>query len=126
MESCRKALARAITEKLLNEEGMIPVLSLSPYLEETVSNSLLQTEDGIQLVMDPHVAQNMITEIAKMIETNPEIAGQPVLLTSPSIRRHIRRLTERFIPQLQVVSHNELSIDANISSVGTVEVSYAS
>ena len=126
VESCRKALARAITEKLLNEEGMIPVLSLSPYLEETVSNSLLQTEDGIQLVMDPHVAQNMITEIAKMIETNPEIAGQPVLLTSPSIRRHIRRLTERFIPQLQVVSHNELSIDANISSVGTVEVSYAS
>lgn len=126
VESCRKALARAITEKLLNEEGLIPVLSLSPHLEETVSNSLLQTEDGIQLVMDPHVAQNMITEIAKMIETNPEIAGQPVLLTSPSIRRHIRRLTERFIPQLQVVSHNELSIDANISSVGTVEVSYAS
>ncbi|MEC9281868.1 MAG: flagellar biosynthesis protein FlhA [Bdellovibrionota bacterium] len=126
VESCRKALARAITEKLLNEEGLIPVLSLSPYLEETVSNSLLQTEDGIQLVMDPNVAQSMITEIAKMIETNPEIAGQPVLLTSPSIRRHIRRLTERFIPQLQVVSHNELSIDANISSVGTVEVSYAS
>ena len=76
--------------------------------------------------MDPHIAQEMITEIARMIETNPEIAGQPVLLTSPTVRRHIRRLTERFIPQLQVVSHNELTIDANISSVGSVEVGYAS
>ena len=126
VEACRRSMARAITEKLVNDEGQIPVLSLSSYLEDTISNSLLQTEEGIQLVMDPHLAQNMITEIAKMIETNPEIAGQPVLLTSPSLRRHIRRLTERFIPQLQVVSHNELSIDANITSVGTIEVSYAS
>lgn len=126
VEACRRRMARAITEKLVNEEGLVPVLSLSPYLEETISNSLLQTEQGIQLVMDPNVAQEMITEIAKMIETNPEIAGQPVLLTSPTVRRHIRRLTERFIPQLQVVSHNELTIDANITSVGSVEVSYAS
>lgn len=126
VEACRKRMARAITEKLMNEEGEIPVLSLSPHLEDTVNNSLLQTEQGMQLVMDPHVAQHMITEIARMIETHPEIAGQPVLLTSPSIRRHVRKLTERFIPQLQIVSHNELSIDANITSVGTVEVSYAS
>ena len=126
VESCRKRMARAITERLVNEEGMIPVMSLAPHLEEIVSNSLLQTEQGIQLVMDPHIAQEMITEIARMIETNPEIAGQPVLLTSPTVRRHIRRLTERFIPQLQVVSHNELTIDANISSVGSVEVGYAS
>jgi flagellar biosynthesis protein FlhA len=126
VEACRKRMARAITEKLMNDEGEIPVLSLSPHLEDTVNNSLLQTEQGMQLVMDPHVAQHMITEIARMIETHPEIAGQPVLLTSPSIRRHVRKLTERFIPQLQVVSHNELSIDANITSVGTVEVSYAS
>lgn len=126
VEACRRRMARGITEKLVNEEGLVPVLSLSPYLEEVVSNSLLQTEQGIQLVMDPSIAQEMITEIAKMIETNPEIAGQPVLLTSPTIRRHVRKLTERFIPQLQVVSHNELTIDANITSVGSVEVSYAS
>ncbi|MFK8137642.1 MAG: flagellar biosynthesis protein FlhA [Bdellovibrionales bacterium] len=126
VEAARRGMSRTITEKLVTDEGNIPVLSLSPGLEEIVSNSLLQTDSGIQLVMDPQVAQSMITEIAVKIEENPEMAGQPVLLTSPTVRRHIRKLTERFIPQLQVISHSELGVDANISSVGVVEVNYAS
>lgn len=126
VEACRKKLARYITEKYINEEGQIPVMTLSPSIEESISGSLLQTEQGVQLVMDPSYAQHVITEIAKMIETNPDMAGNPVVLTSPTIRRHLRKLTERFIPQLSVLSHGELTTDANVSSVGVVEVSYAS
>lgn len=124
-ESVRKRLARSITRKYTNDDGVIPVLSLASNYEETISNSLLQTENGIQLVMDPHQAHAMISEIANMVERNPEIAAQPILLTSPTIRRHVRKLTERFIPQLIVLSHNELTADAHVTSVGTVEMRHA-
>jgi flagellar biosynthesis protein FlhA len=125
-EHVRKSLARAITRKYVSGEGQIQVMTIGRHLEEKISNSLLQTEQGVQLVMEPHSAQDMINRIAKTIETHPEIAGQPILLTTPTARRHIAKLTSRFIPQLIVLSHNELTADANISSVGQVEVAHAS
>jgi flagellar biosynthesis protein FlhA len=124
-ESTRRALARGITNRYKNDEGRVAVLNLDPRLEELIANSLLQTEQGVQLVMDPRVAHGMIEGIASSIESHPEIAGQPILLTSPTARRHIFKLTHRFIPQLVVLSHNELTSDANIAAVGTVELANA-
>lgn len=125
-EGVRRALSRSITTKYTMDDGVIPVITLSPHIEELIANSLLQTEQGTQLVMDPQTASKMITEIARSIETNPEIAGQPILLTSPTARRHLYKLTSRFIPQLIVLSHNELSSEANVRAVSTVEMKHAS
>jgi len=125
-EAVRKNLARSITAKYTVEDGSVPTISLSSGLEELVANSLIQTEAGVQLVMDPRSAQAMISDIARTIEKHPEFAGQPILLTSPTVRRHIRKLTERFIPQLVVLSHNELTSDARVTSLGIVESRHAS
>jgi flagellar biosynthesis protein FlhA len=125
-EGVRKALSRGITKKYTTDEGLVPVLSLDRKVEEMVSNSLLQTEQGVQLVLDPQYAHQVLQSITKAIETNPQLAGQPVLLTGPTIRRHIRKLTERFIPQLVVLSHNELTASANVRSVDVVRVRDAS
>jgi flagellar biosynthesis protein FlhA len=125
-ECVRKSLARSITRKYMNDEGQVQVITLGRQLEEIISNSLLQTEQGVQLVMDPQTAQEMINRIAKTVEQHPEVAGQPILMTSPSARRHIYKLTSRFIPQLIVISHSELTPDAHITSIGQVEVAHAS
>jgi flagellar biosynthesis protein FlhA len=124
-EAVRKALARTITAKYSGDLGSVPVMTLHPHIEELIANSLIQTEQGVQLVMDPQTAQKLITEIAGTVEHHPEIASQPILLTSPTSRRHLYKLTSRFIPQLVVLSHNELTSDANVKSVGVVEMSHA-
>lgn len=124
-ENVRRALARSITAKYTTEMGNIPVMTLHPVIEELIANSLLQTEQGVQLVMDPNTAHRLIGEIARTVETHPEIAGQPILLTSPTSRRHLFKLTHRFIPQLVILSHNELTSDANVQSVALVELNNA-
>ncbi len=124
-EAVRKGLSRGITAKYTTDDGNIPVITLHPHIEELVANSLLQTEQGVQLVMDPNSAHRMINEIARAVENHPEIAAQPILLTSPTSRRHLYKLTSRFIPQLVVLSHNELTSDANVQSVALVEMSHA-
>jgi flagellar biosynthesis protein FlhA len=124
-ESVRRALSRGITSKYASEDGQVPVITLDRNLEELISNSLIQTEQGTQLVMDPHSAQYLISQIARTIESHPEIAAQPILMTSPTARRHIYKLVSRFIPQLVVLSHNELSNEVRVSSVGTVEMAHA-
>jgi flagellar biosynthesis protein FlhA len=124
-ESVRKALSRSITQKYMNEQNEINVMTLAPRVEELVSNSLLQTENGVQLVMDPRQAQSLLTQISKTIELHPEIAGQPILLTSATARRHLFKLTNRFLPQVVVLSHNEIASDARIQAVGLVEMGHA-
>ncbi len=124
-EATRRALSRTITSKYLNETGSVNVMTLHPFIEETISNALLQTEQGVQLVMDPQTAQKLISNIAHTVEEHPEIAAQPILLTSPTSRRHLFKLTSRFIPQLVVLSHNEITPDTNVKSVGVVELSNA-
>ncbi len=121
-EGVRRNLARAITTKYSSDEGEVSVMSLHPALEELVANSLLQTEQGVQLVMDPSTAHKLINEVAKQVERHPEIAGQPILLTSPTSRRHLYKLISRFIPQIIVLSHNELSQEARVRSVSMVEL----
>jgi flagellar biosynthesis protein FlhA len=125
-ESVRKALSRTITNKYKNDDGSLPVMTLDASIEELIANSLLQTEQGVQLVMDPRAAQTLITGVSSTIEHHPEIAGQPILLTSPTIRRHLYKLISRFIPQLIVLSHSEVSPDARVSAVGLVEMAHAS
>lgn len=121
-ESVRKQLSRSITAKYTSEDGAVTVMTFDSKLEELVANALLQTEQGVQLVMDSQSASKMISNIAQLIEAHPEIASQPILLTSPTVRRHIFKLVTRFIPQLIVLSHNEISADVKVQSVASVNL----
>jgi len=125
-EVVRKRMARSITSKYIDDGGQLQVMNLSANIEEEIIQSLIQTEQGVQLAMDATRMQKIVLQIADMIEHHPEIASQPVLLTSPTVRRHVFRVVHKFIPQLVVLAHGEISSQARVSSVGVVEVPYAS
>ena len=46
----------------------------------------------------------------------------PVLLCSPELRRHLRRLTERVLPHLAVVSMTEVPNSMSLKSFGVVTI----
>lgn len=125
-ESVRKAMGRAITTRLKDDTDTIHVINLGPDVEEIITQSLLQTEQGVQLALDPTYGHGLVKSISRKIEKHPEVAGQPILLTSPMSRRHVFKLVNRFIPQLVVLSHSEISSDLSVQTVGTVEEFHAS
>jgi flagellar biosynthesis protein FlhA len=51
-----------------------------------------------------------------------QLTQPPVVLCSPVVRRHFRRLVERFVPTLVVLSHNELVPELNVHSLGVVHM----
>jgi len=124
-EEVRKSLSRNITIKYVDDSNEIPIMSLGANFEELISNSLLQTEKGVQLVMDPQIAQQLILKVSDSIERNPDLSAQPILMTSPTLRRHVYKLLCRFIPQIIVLSHSEISSDVNISNQETLEMNDA-
>lgn len=121
-EYVRQALYRTITEKIKGSQGDVPLFTLDRVLEETVARSIIQTDHGSQLNLDPKVTQTILASLNEKIEEATSQGEKMVVLCSPVIRRHFKRLTEKFIPNLMVVSHNELSPDVNIRSLGTVRL----
>ena len=121
-EYVRQALYRTITEKIKGSQGDVPLFTLDRVLEETVARSIIQTDQGSQLNLDPKVTQTILASLNEKIEEATSQGEKMVVLCSPVIRRHFKRLTEKFIPNLMVVSNNELSPDVNIRSLGTVRL----
>lgn len=121
-EYARQALYRTITEAIKSPNGDIPLYTLDRAIEESIANNLIQTEAGQQLSLDPKVTQHILASLNEKIDEATGMGEKMVVLCSPIIRNHFKRLTEKFIPNLVVVSHNELSPDANIRSLGTVRL----
>lgn len=121
-EYSRQALYRTITEKIKSDSGDIPLFTLDRNIEESIAQNIIQTDQGQQLSLDPKVTQIILASLNEKIEEATNMGEKMVVLCSPVIRSHFKRLTEKFIPNLVVVSHNELSPDANIRSLGTVRL----
>lgn len=121
-EMARQSLFRTITESIKSENGDIPLFTLDRSIEESIAQNLIQTESGQQLSLDPKITQTILASLNEKIEEATNMGEKMVVLCSPVIRSHFKRLTEKFIPNLIVVSHNELSPEANIRSLGTVRL----
>jgi flagellar biosynthesis protein FlhA len=121
-EYVRQGLYRTITEKIRSSQGDVPLFTLDRSVEETLARSIIHTDGGSQLNLDPKVTQTILAGLNEKIEEATGQGEKMVVLCSPVIRRHFKRLTEKFIPNMIVVSHNELSPEVNIRSLGTVRL----
>lgn len=121
-EFARQSLYRTITDGIKGPDGDIPLFTLDRAIEEEIAQNLIQTEQGQQLSLDPKITQSILASLNERIEEATDMGEKMIVLCSPVIRNHFKRLTEKFIPNLVVISHNELSPDVNIRSLGTVRL----
>jgi flagellar biosynthesis protein FlhA len=121
-EYVRQSLARSITKQWQTAEGDIPALMLSYELEDTLTKAIQHTEHGSYLAIDPKLAQRLITELTRAVETLLQQQQTPLLVTSPLTRPHVKRLAEPYVPQLVVLSHNDIVANVRIRNLGVVKV----
>jgi flagellar biosynthesis protein FlhA len=117
-EAARSALARAICRQHQNDKGELPTISFAPSLEERLLQSIVRTEQGAVLALDPHDAQNLAARIARALES---AVAQPVLLCTPALRPHLWRLFAKVLPQIGVMSHNEIPTHVRIAPVAVLD-----
>ncbi|MFZ1988304.1 MAG: flagellar biosynthesis protein FlhA [Alphaproteobacteria bacterium] len=119
-EHVRARLARQITFGNTNNEGILPIISLSPKWEKAFSESLVGQGEDRQLAMAPSALQEFITLIRDRFE-EASLAGEtPVLLTSPLARPFVRSLIERIRPQTTVISQNEVHPQVRLRTTGQI------
>jgi len=122
-EHVRQALARTISSLYQSEDGQLHVLTLDQGVEKMVAESLQQTDQGTFLAIEPAYAKSIMDDLAVKMEDYKTLGTQPLLVCSAQIRSHFKKLADRFIPGLAVLSYDEIVSSTKIQIVGTVEAS---
>jgi flagellar biosynthesis protein FlhA len=124
-EHVRHALSRTLTKMHLTPEGHIAAITLGHSLESTISGTLQQTDHGSFLSLDPSVAQQMMNNLAAILEKMSSSNYQPVVMCSSQIRYHVKRLIDRFVPHMVVLSYDEILSNVEIQSIDMLELNHA-
>ncbi|MCH8000728.1 MAG: flagellar biosynthesis protein FlhA [Proteobacteria bacterium] len=119
-EHVRARLARQISNAQINEQGFIPMLTLSPQWEQAFAESIAGEGDDKQLSMAPTKLQEFIRVVRSGFEQHALMGETPVLLTSPGIRPYVRSIVERFRPTTVVMSQNEVHPKVQIKTLGQI------
>ncbi len=121
-EYVRQALKRQITKQYLDNNMNLSVLTLEPGLEEQLRESVQQSEFGSYLALDPDIAQSLIENISLQHTTLINQGLTPIILCAPILRIYFKRLLDRFLTNLVVLSYNEIDSDINVEVIGMVTI----
>lgn len=125
-EFVRSALARTITKKILNASNELVLLTLDKRIEETIAGGIIQTDQGQQLSVDPEFVRKFVSELNERVKEMANETSHAVVLCSPIIRTHLKQLVDRFLPNVTVLSHNEITPEIHVRAFDTVRIAYAS
>ncbi|WCN39108.1 flagellar biosynthesis protein FlhA [Aneurinibacillus uraniidurans] len=121
-EYVRQSLSRQITLHYAVPGEPLRVITAGPALEKRIADAVQQTEQGAYLAIDPETSQRIFNSLSEQVNHMLQTGQQPLILTSPSIRMYLRQLVERMMPEIPVLSYNELEPDVEIQSIGVVSV----
>jgi len=119
-EFVRQALGRFIVDQFKMDEDALYLVTIDREVEDAIAESIQPSDQGSYLAIEPGAAQQIIASVRGMVDRFGMYGAQPVVLASPSIRRHVKKLIERFVPHVAVLSHNEIPQNVKIQSLGVV------
>jgi flagellar biosynthesis protein FlhA len=113
VERVRLDLGRTVCDRFRDEHGRLHAMVFDPRVEVELRRSLQDKS----LVMDPARLEAMILRLAeewrRVTARNQEVA----LLTDSSLRRAVRQVLARSLPELSVIAYQEIPSDMLMEAV---------
>ncbi len=119
-EYVRHRLARAICTRYRDQEGRLHVVTLDPALEDRIRAGFDHNEHGLFVRMAPQAVEATCQKLAREIEKLTLAHRHPIVLVSPQIRAALKQMTTPHMPQLIVLSYNEITRDTIVDSAAMV------
>jgi flagellar biosynthesis protein FlhA len=121
-EYARAALARQISRQYSDDTNTVRVITVGPRTEDEIATSIQQSDRGSSIVMAPWQLQRLLGVINAEVERVASNGRDPVILCSSRIRLSLRRLLERRLPNVVVLSFVEVTPQTTVESAGNIEV----
>jgi flagellar biosynthesis protein FlhA len=121
-EYVRQRISRSMIAQYLGEGKELQVVTLDRQLEEILTKNIKRTEHGSYLALDPVMARQIVQAVTGQVEKLLAVNTQPVVMTTPTLRRHFRKLIEPSLPMVFVISHAEIADEINLKASGKVSL----
>ena len=121
-ELVRQRLGPLICQSITGGAQALQVLTLDPNIEQALLQSVRAAEAGGVLAVEPAFAEQIVGGLAKHADKMSKASVAPVLLCAPELRRHLRSLSERMVPQLRVLSLAEVPGTVDLRSFATLSL----
>lgn len=113
-EYVRQSLARYITRQF-SRDGSIYVVTLAPEFDNVLSQAI--AAGG---TINPDMVNKLINGIEKVITTDSFKGMQPIILCSVNVRRYLRKIMDKFLPSVVVLSNAEITSGVKLYTIGMV------
>lgn len=121
-EKVRERIGSAICQSLANSAGELHVLTFDPSVEQAITQAVRTVDEKSTLVLEPRLAEQLLRRLGGEMERMMGSNHTPVILCSPNLRRYVRKLTERVLPQLAVISLSEVPTTVSLRAFAMVTV----
>ncbi|EGG95004.1 Flagellar biosynthesis protein FlhA [gamma proteobacterium IMCC1989] len=123
ISAVRKKLGAVICQRLLAPDNSLRVLVLDPNIEQTLASGMRKDGDNkVSLIIDPALTEKLITTTAAHAEDMISTNYQAVLLCAPELRPHLRKFTARLLPNLSILSMNEIPTNIDVKSYAMIKL----
>ena len=120
-EYVRHALSRQISSQNV-QNNILPCVTVNPETENIISSAVQRTEHGSYVSLEPEQMKRLLDSLNIELPKLTNLGYQPIVLTSPAVRLYFRKLIERSIPGLIVLSHAEIEQSVEIQVLGVVKI----
>ncbi|MEW6583074.1 MAG: flagellar biosynthesis protein FlhA [Actinomycetota bacterium] len=120
VEYCRQALSRTICQRFVDEAETLRAITLDPALDREIAESVMRTEDGATVSMDPSRVTAILQHLKEQVDAVSGVGIPAVVLCSGACRRHLKALATHLMPGLTVLSYHEILPNVRIEPVGLV------
>jgi flagellar biosynthesis protein FlhA len=111
-EMVRERLSSQITARYRSDDGVVNALTLDPRLEQILRTSLTEIAKGTGGALDPDLLRQLSSTAEASLPKFSVHGGAPLVVTAPDLRRYVRAILERKLPQVPVVSFREIEANA--------------
>ncbi|MFO8081852.1 MAG: flagellar biosynthesis protein FlhA [Armatimonadota bacterium] len=118
-EHVRVALSRIICEQFRDGDTLTAFV-LDAQLEAMIAEAIVDTPAGPTCLLDPQALHAMLRSVQSAVEELAADSAEPLILTSPPVRRHVRALIGRSFPDVAVLSHAEIVNELTVQARGSI------
>lgn len=126
-ERVRRELGPIVCARLASAPGKLSAYTVDPAVEDLVRSGVEETSEGQIVAMGIDDRRLVVDAVRAALSPLVHLRADPVLLVeNASIRRPLRSILERQLPEVCVLSYDELPRDIVIENAGRVTFADAS
>jgi flagellar biosynthesis protein FlhA len=117
-EYARQSIRRMLVKPYLNPAGELPAFFVDSQIEQSIERAIEYNEQASHINLPPPKIREILDKVTRTVGTND---SPMAIVTSSSARFYLRQMIEGQIPNLSVLSHNEIPPGVKVISMGLIQ-----